>query len=195
MRRRFAMDAIRVLEADHRKVERLFQEYQQGGGGPSDRKRRLAHDIREALSVHAAIEELHLYPVVRETLSGGDALVEEALEEHQQVKEMLAALEKIDVSDAGFDQKMTELQQDVQHHVEEEEGEIFPELGERLTAERLNEIGRKLEQAKSTAPTHPHPHAPNKPPGNVVAGAAAAGIDKVRDALSGEKDEEDRAHR
>jgi len=71
----------------------------------------------------------------------------------------------------------------VRHHVEEEETELFPKLRASITTAELQEMGGALASAKKLAPTHPHPNAPDTPPGNVAAGAAAAVIDKARDAL------------
>ncbi len=82
-----------------------------------------------------------------------------------------------------FIPKMTVLMESVRHHVEEEEDELFPEVREALTRKQLAELGEAMEEAKKTVPTRPHPRAPDTPPGNLVAGAGAAVVDKVRDAV------------
>ena len=71
----------------------------------------------------------------------------------------------------------------VRHHVEEEETELFPKLRASITTGELQEMGGRLAAAKKLAPSHPHPNAPNTPPGNVVGGVAAAVMDKARNAL------------
>ncbi len=139
--------------------------------------------IRE-LSVHAAIEEAYFYPEVRKALGEGGELVDESLHEHQEVKETLAALEDMDPAEAAYDQKVASLIADVRHHVEEEEGEMFPKLRTALSAEQLHDIGQKLADGKAKAPTHPHPAAPASGPGAKVAGPAAGMVDGVRDKLS-----------
>jgi hemerythrin superfamily protein len=182
------MDAIRMLESDHRKVEELFAEYRTHAMGRGTRggeiRERLFERICEELSVHAAIEEEVIYPEMRKCGDEGESLVEEALEEHQKVKETLAELGKISTQDSGFDSRLTALMDDVNHHVQEEEGEAFPFLQRHVSAERLAELGKELESAKKIAPTHPHPHAPNRPPASTIAGAAASVVDKLRDAVS-----------
>ena len=95
-----------------------------------------------------------------------------------------AAIERSDSPNAR-DALLRQLMADVRHHVDEEEGELFPKLREAVGPEGLQDLGEKLAAAKKMAPTHPHPNAPNTPPGNIVGGAGAAVVDKVRDALHG----------
>ena len=125
-----------------------------------------------------------LLPEVHKALGEGGELVEESLHEHQEVKEILAALEDMDPADATYDHKVAALIADVRHHVEEEEGEMFPKLRSALSAEQLHDIGQKLADGKAKAPTHPHPAAPASGPGAKVAGPAAGMVDRVRDKLT-----------
>jgi hypothetical protein len=90
----------------------------------------------------------------------------------------------MDPADAAYDQKVAALIADVRHHVEEEEGEMFPKLRSALSAEQLHDIGQKLADGKAKAPTHPHPAAPASGPGAKVAGLAAGMVDRVRDKLT-----------
>ena len=101
-----------------------------------------------------------------------DNAVDESLHEHQEVKETLAALQDMDPTDAAYDQKVAALIADVRHHVEEEEGEMFPKLRSALSAEQLHDIGQKLADGKAKAPTHPHPAAPASGPKNRPSRAA-----------------------
>lgn len=186
------MDAITLLENDHRTVESLFRRYESlQSGGTEEERERLVHDMIRELSVHAAIEEQVLYPEAERALPEGEALAREALDEHAEAKEVLAELDDIAPSDAGFDAKVRNLIADVRHHVEEEETEMFPKLRAALSSDELDDMGRKLERAKSMAPTRPHPHAPSTPPGNLVAGPMAAVVDRVRDAAAGRPTEEE----
>jgi hemerythrin superfamily protein len=177
------MDATRLLEQDHRTVEELFVAFEEATGD-SEEKERIARDITRELSIHASIEEQVFYPAVRASVTDGEDLVDHSLDEHQEVKELLADIEKMSGGDPGFHQKVEAVIRDVREHVEEEEGEMFPRLREAITAARLEEIGKALQTAKASAPTRPHPHAPNQPPGNLVAGPGAAIVDRVRDAFS-----------
>jgi iron-sulfur cluster repair protein YtfE (RIC family) len=174
-------DAVELLTADHAEVEGLFVQVEAGGAGLDD----VVQAIIRELSVHAVIEEQILYPAMRQALPDGETLVQEAIDEHQQVKEDLSAIERAD-SPTERDPLLRQLIADVRHHVEEEETELFPKLRASIGSVELREMGGKLASAKKMAPTHPHPHAPNTPPGNIVGGAAAAVIDKARDALRGD---------
>ena len=175
-------DAISLLTEDHRTVEQLFADYERGLQGPESKRQVVDQIIRE-LSVHAAVEEAYFYPEVRKALGEGGELVDESLHEHQEVKETLAALEDMDPADAAYDQKVAALIAHVRHHVEEEEGEMFPKLRSALSAEQLQDIGQKLADGKAKAPTRPHPAAPASGPGAKVAGPAAGMVDRVRDKL------------
>jgi hemerythrin-like domain-containing protein len=173
-------DAITLLTTDHAEVEQMFRQIESLPEGEA-RSEAVAGVIRE-LSVHAAVEEQVLYPAMRKALPDGDHLVQEAIEEHQAVKETLAAIERAD-SSSERDPHLVSLIGNVRHHVDEEETELFPKLRASITTSELQELGSKLASAKKLAPTHPHPNAPNTPPGNLVGGVAAAVMDKARDAL------------
>ena len=173
-------DAIQLLTTDHGEVEAMFRQVESLPEG--DARQKVVEDIIRELSVHAAIEEQVLYPAMREALPDGETLVQEAIDEHQAVKETLAAIEQADVP-AERDQHLVRLMGDVRHHVEEEETELFPKLAASIGSAELREMGGKLAAAEKVAPTHPHPNAPNTPPGNLVGGVAAAVMDRARDAL------------
>ena len=177
------MDAITLLKQDHRTVDALFRRYE--GGVQGEDKRQLVEEIIRELSIHAAIEEQVLYPAMRQAFPQGQDMAEEGIEEHAEVKETLSDLDGMDPSDPGFDPKVRSLIADVRHHVEEEEEEMFPKLASAVSAERLDEMGSAMENAKGLAPTRPHPHAPSTPPGNLVVGPVAGVVDRARDALSG----------
>lgn len=174
-------DAIELLTADHRAVEQWFEQFE-AAEPSSDSASRAAGEIVQELSVHAAIEEQVLYPTLRDSAANGSELADHALEEHQEVKNLLADVDGKPVDASGVRDIFRTLRSRVQEHVSEEEGETFPALRDALSEDRLHEMGRAIEQAKGMAPTHPHPHAPDTPPANVIAAPAAAMIDKVRDA-------------
>jgi hemerythrin superfamily protein len=174
-------DAIELLTTDHAEVEQMFRQVESLPAG--DARDQLVTGIVRELSVHAVIEEQILYPAMRKALPDGDTLVQEAIDEHQQVKETLSAIERASGSPAEQDPLLVQLMGNVRHHVEEEETELFPKLRASIGQQELQDMGAELAKAKKMAPTHPHPNAPNTPPGNIVGGAAAAVIDKARDAL------------
>ena len=179
------MDAIRMLKDDHAAVETLFKRYEKAGDRAFVTKREIVDRIIEALSVHAAIEEQLFYPVTRATVPETEDIALESLEEHHIVKWVLAELADMDVEDERFDAKVTVLIEQVRHHVTEEEDEYFPMVRAELGRRALQDLGEAMDAARDAAPTHPHPTAPDTPPGNLVIGAAAGVADRVGDTVSG----------
>ena len=175
-------DAITMLTNDHREVERLYGEFKRTVADNGQRRQELANQIIQELSVHAVVEEQYLYPLTAEAVGNGEEMADHSLEEHQGIKDRLAELDGMEASDPGYEGKLDQVMAEVTHHVEEEEGELFPRLRQAVGAERLQEAGEKMRRAKSVAPTRPHPNAPDTPPGNKILGAFAAVADKIRDA-------------
>lgn len=112
-------DACTLLDTDHQKVERLFTEYQSAQN--ASRKSQLAQEICMELTVHAIIEEEIFYPAFL-AATRDDKLVEEAQEEHQQAKDLIAEIEDGD----KIDPLMARLQKAIEHHVKDERTEMFP---------------------------------------------------------------------
>jgi hemerythrin superfamily protein len=175
------MDAVTLLRNDHRTTEALFKKFEKAGPNAHKTKQDLVEKIVEELSVHAAIEEQVLYPAARQAVPESEDDVLEALEEHHIVKWVLSELDGMKPTDERFTAKVTVLIENVRHHVTEEEGELFPALRKAMGRKALEELAEAMEAAKKVAPTHPHPRAPDTPPGNLVAGAAAGAIDKAQD--------------
>ncbi|HEX3699838.1 MAG TPA: hemerythrin domain-containing protein [Phenylobacterium sp.] len=138
-----AKDAINLLKADHRKVEGLFSDFEKARA--ETRKTQLAKKICMELKVHTRIEEEIFYPSCREFLDDGD-LVDEALVEHQAAKELIAKIEAMDVSDEMFDPSVKVLQEQIEHHVEEEETELFPKV--KKTDMDTKAVGERLMMRK-----------------------------------------------
>lgn len=177
------MDAITSLREDHRRVEKLFKQFEklQKDDAPAARKRELVGEMIRELSEHAAIEEQVFYPAVRREVEDAVDVVLEGLEEHHIVKWTLNELEGMAGDEERFDAKVTVLMESVRHHVEEEEGEMFPKVREVIKRKALQEMGEALEAARATAPTRPHPKAPDEPPGNLVGNPGASIIDRTKD--------------
>ncbi len=175
-------DAIVLLKADHKEVEKLFKQFEKLGDTAYTQKRDVVDKVIEALSVHATIEEQFFYPAVRKEAEAIQDVVLEGLEEHHIVKWTLSELEKMSPEEERFTPKMKVLMESVRHHVEEEESEMFPKVREAMGRKALTELGDTLAQAKIAAPTRPHPTAPDTPPANLVAGPAAAVADKAKSA-------------
>jgi hemerythrin superfamily protein len=137
------MDAIVMLRADHKEVEALFKRLEKDDLG-------VVPDICAALTQHAYIEEQVFYPAVRSDVEGALDDVREAVEEHHLVKTLIGELTVLDPSDETYKAKATVLMELVRHHVEEEEGEMFPEVRSALGRKRLTEIGDQMESAKAS---------------------------------------------
>ena len=119
-------DAIDLLMADHRRVSKLFAQFDAvKGEGSEEAKSSLVAQICQALTVHTAIEEEIFYPAVRHAIEDDD-LMDEALVEHAGAKELIAQLQAADPEDDLYDAKVTVLGEQIGHHVEEEESDMFP---------------------------------------------------------------------
>jgi hypothetical protein len=137
-------DAVAVLKRDHREVERLFKLYEKAKEDDAQ-KQEIFQQIALELKVHTRIEEEIFYPESRPFVEEQDT-VNEAEVEHASAKDLIAQLEQMQPSDDYYDAKVKVLQELVEHHVEEEEEEYFPEcqesdmdtksVGERLVARK-----------------------------------------------------------
>lgn len=176
------MEITELLTNDHREVDELFRRYHLSQRDDSIEE--LTKEIVHELSVHAAVEEIFVYPLIRATVDGGSDLANEAIDEHQEVKRLLADLEKLEAGSAEHSKTMEQVIEAVRHHVEEEEAELFPKLRDNANESTRDNLGAVVEQAKSTVPTHPHPLVPGTATAQLVAGPWAAAVDKVRDLVS-----------
>jgi len=134
------MSAIDLLESQHREVEKLFSQLEKAKDGAA--KTRLFEQIADKLAVHAAIEEHHFYPAVKAKRT--EDILLEALEEHLAIKRTLADLLKIDADDSTFEAKIKVLKEEVEHHVEEEESELFPKVKKILSASELEMLEQEM---------------------------------------------------
>lgn len=138
-------DAVTMLEQDHRKVEKLFAQYQ------NTRDPSVVQQICTELKVHTTIEEEVVYPVVAKELPEGKQLDQEARKEHQEVEDAIKEIESIGYDSTEVDPFMQTIIEGVNHHVQEEESEMFPKLQEELGSTKLTELGTKLADAKQKA--------------------------------------------
>ena len=140
-------DALSLLSSDHAEVKQMFEEYRQlvEGNGNDDRRGELAHQICSALSVHAEIEEDIFYPAMRENIDD-ELLLDQAEVEHESAKELIEQIEDMDPGDALFDARVLVLGEYVDHHVQEEENEIFPQAEK--SGVDLDELGAELAERK-----------------------------------------------
>ncbi|MEP6651761.1 MAG: hemerythrin domain-containing protein [Myxococcales bacterium] len=140
------MDAIALLESQHREVGKLFTKIENVKG--SAEKQRLFDTIADKLAVHAAIEEHQFYPTVNAKRT--EDILLESLEEHVGIKRVLADLMRTGPSDDTFDAKLKVLKEQVEHHVQEEESDLFPKVRKLLDKAQLEALGQEMsaEQAE-----------------------------------------------
>ncbi|MFI8192312.1 hemerythrin domain-containing protein [Streptomyces sp. NPDC085946] len=177
-------NVIDELMTDHREVEELFGRIEALPSGHEDRKTYADQAVMELVR-HSVAEEQYLYPAVREHIDGGDSLADKELEDHAQAERIMKDLESCDAGDPDFDRLVGMLMSEIRSHVADEENNLFPRLREACPMDALNELGEKVRQAKKTAPTRPHPAAPDKPPMNKLMDKGAGMVDRMRDALTG----------
>jgi hemerythrin superfamily protein len=134
------MNAIELLESQHREVERLFSKIEKAKTPTS--KTKLFEQIADKLAVHASIEEHHFYPAVKGKQT--EDILLESLEEHLAIKRVLADLLELEAGDETFDAKLTVLKEEVEHHVEEEESDLFPKVRAVIDRDRLEAIGQEM---------------------------------------------------
>lgn len=150
MKRKPSEDAIALLKEDHETVKKLFAEFKSVSHSDEEsKKEQIVEEIIEALDLHATVEEEIFYPAVKKARSEQTKdEVREAYEEHKQIKALLAALNDATPNDETYDSKVKVLQEDVEHHVEEEEGEMFPDAKKFLGAEKLQSLGEQIARRK-----------------------------------------------
>jgi hemerythrin superfamily protein len=176
-------DALALIKSDHATVKDLFRRYKGLGDGALKSKTQTMERIVTELSVHASVEEQVFYPDVKRRVPGSKRLVDHGLDEHQELKDTLARLQRMSPDSPEFDAVMRKVMSDVTDHVKEEESELFPKVRKAMSKQELTDMAALMRTAKRAAPTRPHPLAPSTPPGNVIVGAAAAVVDTVRDAV------------
>ena len=143
-------NAIAILKDDHEKVTKLFKQFKSADNANNDSKKSaIVEEIAAALKVHASVEEEIFYPAVKKARAEETKdEVREAYEEHKQIKALLAALSKTASDDETFDSKVKVLQEDVEHHVKEEEGQMFPDAKKFLGNEKLQALGEQIAARK-----------------------------------------------
>jgi hemerythrin-like domain-containing protein len=133
-------NAIEMLREDHRKVQQLFENFEQA----SDSKEQICEQTITELETHTMLEEEIFYPAAQEQVEEKE-LIDEAQEEHHVVKLIMAELKKMGASDERFEAKFKVMSESVKHHIEEEESELFPMVEDKLDVESL---GQQMQERK-----------------------------------------------
>ncbi len=172
-------DIVGVLQTDHNEVRALFARLETT---PVDQRGDLFSEIVSELARHETAEEMIVYPTLRDAAPRGDQVAEARLTEEQEAEELMAAMEDMDPTSDEFLTSFQRLREEVEEHASHEEQEVFPRLREYCDAEQRSSMADRFNMAKKTGPTHPHPDAPNRPPGLIALGPVASLFDRARDA-------------
>jgi hemerythrin-like domain-containing protein len=141
-----AQDAISMLVEDHREVADMFEQFDQLGDRAKAGKEKLKDKICIALIAHTTIEEEIFYPAARKAIEDGEDMVDEAVVEHASAKDLIRQLQEMQPDDELYDAKVKVLGEQIEHHVEEEEKEMFPKA--RKSGLDLVALGQEMAMRK-----------------------------------------------
>ena len=141
------MNAFELLKKDHEKVSGIFEKLETTTERGVKTRDELFTQLKTELEIHAQIEEQIFYPVLKEAKETKDITLE-AFEEHKVVKRLLSELETLPKDDEKWGAKLKVLKENVEHHVEEEEDEMFKDARKVLTEEQIEELGTRMKEAK-----------------------------------------------
>lgn len=142
------MNALTLLKSDHDKVKKLLTEGEETTERAEKTRTELLGTIKQELTVHEDIEETIFYPALKEHPKAKD-IVLEAYEEHNVVDTVMGELEATDVSDERWAAKFKVMKENIEHHIEEEEGEMFKQARSVFDASELEELGERMEARKA----------------------------------------------
>ena len=144
------MDAIKLLKADHDKMKKLLEEGEKTTERGVKTRTELLGTIKQELTVHERIEEEIFYPALKSHPKARD-IVLEGYEEHHVVDQVMGELEATDVSDETWGAKFKVMKENIEHHIEEEEGEMFKHARQVFDASELEQLGTRMEELKQLA--------------------------------------------
>lgn len=174
-------DVVGFLKAQHEQIKALFAQVASSTG--SEREEHFV-ELRRLLAVHETAEEEVVHPRAKQELPDGESIVRARLEEENEAKQVLTALEALAIDSSEFETKFASLQKDVLAHAAAEETQEFAKLSAELENTQLEKMRNAVEMAESMAPTRPHPGVESRA-ANLVAGPFAMMMDRARDAITG----------
>ncbi|MFD0318206.1 hemerythrin domain-containing protein [Streptomyces flavalbus] len=166
---------------DHAEMDRLMDRYRTLAYG-EDRERILREAVQLVFS-HAFAEETVLWPAVRRSVEDGQELTSRVEEEHQQINDLVAAIERLSPGSPEREEKVRRVFALMRQDIRDEEDLVLPRLQEALPAARLRRLGTAWDTVRRSAPTHPHPVVPRRPPANAALGVPLGLYDRMRDAF------------
>jgi len=165
---------------DHIELDRLLHELD---GATGVAQEEVLNRIDRLVFSHAFAEETVLWPAIRRVLPDGDALTLQIEEEHQEVNELVAALERDGLDHPERPARLRRLVEVLREDVRDEEDVLFPRLQEKLSPAELRALGRRWELVRRISPTRPHPTVSRRPPGNALSALPLSIIDRTRDVV------------
>lgn len=174
-------DVVDFLVSQHHQIKSKFAETLEASG---EAREKGFVELRRLLAVHETAEEEIVHPRAKRKIADGAAVVDQRLEEEHEAKTVLQKLEKLDVNSEEFTRELTKLRDAVIDHAEHEEHDEFAKLGQELSDDELERMGRAAQLAEAIAPTRPHAGVESQI-ANLAAGPFAAMLDRVRDAIAG----------
>lgn len=141
------MNAFELLKQDHQKVSGIFEKLEPTTERAVKTREELFEKLRTELEIHAEIEETIFYPVLKQAAETREIAME-GFEEHKVVKRLLDEMSALSVESEEWTAKLTVLKENVEHHVEEEEGEMFKSARQVLSKEQIEELGARMEAQK-----------------------------------------------
>jgi len=165
---------------DHIELDRLLHDLDGATGAAQEE---VLTRIDRLVFSHAFAEETVLWPVLRRVLPDGDALTLQVEEEHQEVNELVTALERDGLDHPGRPARLRRLTEVLREDVRDEEDVLFPRLQETLSHAELRALGRRWELVRRISPTRPHPTVSRRPPGNALSALPLSLIDRTRDVV------------
>ncbi|BBZ37975.1 hemerythrin domain-containing protein [Mycobacterium conspicuum] len=174
-------DVVDFLVSQHQQIKGLFDQTLSASG----KKREQSFiQLRQLLAVHETVEEEIVHPRAKRKIANAGAVVDERLHEEHEAKSVLKRLEKLEVDSDEFTRQLAELRGAVLDHAKHEEHDEFSKLGQELSSDELENMGRAAKLAEAIAPTRPHPGVESQV-ANLLAGPFAAMLDRARDAIVG----------
>jgi hemerythrin-like domain-containing protein len=141
------MDAIKLLKDDHDKVKKLLEQLDSTTERGVKTREDLFSKVKQELTIHEAIEEEIFYPALKEHPKAKE-LVLEAYEEHHVVDTVMAEISQVPYEDETWGAKLTVMKENVEHHIEEEEGEMFKQARQVFESAELEELGSRMQARK-----------------------------------------------
>jgi len=171
-----ACDVCDIIKQENRQVASMVRSIESTLN--MDEKQRLMHDLIRAMSVRIFCEEEAVYPMYKTKLPNGEEKWKQSIDEHQKVKQLLYDLDNMKCTDEKFHYKFAELKANVCHHAKEEES-FLQMLQMHTTAQERQDMAKRFEEKRASAPLRPHPMAPVGPPMSTAAAAVTRPIDQA----------------